>query len=241
MNSPILTIQLVNLSLAFVPVLIVLAILYKWSLNSHTALYAVVRMLVQLILVGYVLTYVFSIESPFVVILIMTIMLTASGIISLRSVRDKSRASYIHLMIAITIGSVSTLFFITGVVLQISPWYLPQYLIPLAGMTIASCMNSVSLAAERYESEIKNEIDPIEARKTAMNACLIPNINTLFAVGIVSLPGMMTGQILSGVDPLIAVRYQIVVMCMVFGCSGMTSAYYLLLASHSKIENKSAI
>jgi putative ABC transport system permease protein len=60
-------------------------------------------------------------------------------------------------------------------------------------------------------------------------------------VGIVSLPGMMTGQILSGVDPLIAVRYQIVVMCMVFGCSGMTSACYLLIASHSKTENNSAI
>ncbi|NNE38567.1 MAG: ABC transporter permease [Gammaproteobacteria bacterium] len=241
MNTSILTIPLLNLSLAFVPVIIVLGILYKWSLKSHTALYAVMRMLVQLILVGYVLTYVFATDSPYIVILILTIMLTASGFISLRSVSNQSRASYLHLMIAISIGSLSTLFFITGVVLQISPWYLPQYLIPLAGMTIASCMNSVSLAAERYESELSNDNNPIEARRTAMNACLIPNINTLFAVGIVSLPGMMTGQILSGVDPLIAVRYQIVVMCMVFGCSGMTSACYLLIASHSKTEDKSAI
>ena len=241
MNNSILTIPLANLSLAFVPVFIVLGILYKWSLKSHTALYAVVRMLVQLILVGYVLTYVFAIDSPFMVIIILTIMLTASGFISLRSVSNRTRASYLHLLVAIGLGSLSTLFFITGIVLEISPWYLPQYLIPLAGMTIASCMNSVSLAAERYESEVHSGSDLMEARRTAMNACLIPNINTLFAVGIVSLPGMMTGQILSGVDPLIAVRYQIVVMCMVFGCSGMTSACYLLIASHSKTENNSAI
>ena len=100
-------------------------------------------------------------------------------------------------------------------------------------MTIANCMNTVSLAAERFESELTNH--PYnEARHTAMSAALIPTINSLFAVGIVSLPGMMTGQILSGVDPLIAVRYQIVVMCMIFGSSGIASASYLLLqkASH---------
>jgi putative ABC transport system permease protein len=241
MNSSILNISLVNLSLAFVPVLIVIVILYKWSLKSKTALYAVTRMLVQLILVGYVLTYVFGTESPYLVILILTVMLTTSGIISLRLVKNKSRTSYTQLMIAITIGSLSTLFFITGLVLQITPWYLPQYLIPLAGMTISSCMNSVSLAAERYDSEISNGRQLLEARHTAMNAALIPNINTLFAVGIVSLPGMMTGQILSGIDPLIAVRYQIVVMCMVFGCSGITSACYLLLASRPEPADKPVI
>lgn len=241
MSNSVLSISLLNLAMAFFPVLIVLGILFKWSLKSHTALYAVSRMLIQLILVGYVLTYVFATESPLLVITVLTVMLIASGFISLRSVTNKSGKSYLHLLIAISIGSLTTLFFITGIVLQIDPWYLPQYLIPLAGMTIASCMNSVSLAAERYESEIKNGKAPLQARQTAMNASLIPNINTLFAVGIVSLPGMMTGQILSGVDPLIAVRYQIVVMCMVFGCSGITSACYLILSSAPEAENKSAI
>lgn len=241
MNNSILTISLANLAMAFVPVLIVLGILYKWSLKSHTALYAVIRMLTQLILVGYVLTFLFTTNSPLLVIAVLTIMLMASGFISLRSVSKKTGKSYLHLMIAISIGSLSTLFFMTGVVLKIDPWYLPQYLIPLAGMTIASCMNSVSLAAERYESELNNGKTPLQAQRTALNASLIPNINTLFAVGIVSLPGMMTGQILSGVDPLIAVRYQIVIMCMVFGCSGITSACYLSISSPHKSENISAI
>ncbi len=64
-----------------------------------------------------------------------------------------------------------------------------------------------------------------------MDAALIPQINALLAVGLVALPGMMTGQILSGVDPLVAVRYQIVVMCMIFGSSGVAAACYLQAAS----------
>ena len=89
-------------------------------------------------------------------------------------------------------------------------------MIPLAGMAFANAMNSVSLASERLQAEIDNGNSGIKARNTAFQASLIPTINSLFAVGLVSLPGMMTGQILSGVSPLIAVRYQIMVMCMIF-------------------------
>ena len=102
-------------------------------------------------------------------------------------------------------------------------------MIPLAGMIFANAMNSVSLSAERFSSEIKENKSYRESRNIAFNASLIPNINTLFAVGIVSLPGMMTGQILSGVDPLIAVRYQIMVMCMIFGSAGISTAIFLSL------------
>ena len=72
--------------------------------------------------------------------------------------------------------------------------------------------------------------DYTTARDTAMQTALIPIINSLFAVGLVSLPGMMTGQILSGVSPLIAVRYQIMVMAMIFGASGIATAVFLLLS-----------
>jgi putative ABC transport system permease protein len=88
-------------------------------------------------------------------------------------------------------------------------------------------MNSVSLAAERFESETIRGKAYEEARALAMRASLIPLVNSLLAVGLVSLPGMMTGQILSGVSPLIAARYQIVVMCMIFGASGLSTATYL--------------
>lgn len=89
---------------------------------------------------------------------------------------------------------------------------------------------AVSLAAERLESELDRSADYAKARASALNASLIPIINSLFAVGVVSLPGMMTGQILSGISPFVAAKYQIVVMCMIFGASGMSAAIYLSLA-----------
>ena len=102
-------------------------------------------------------------------------------------------------------------------------------MIPLAGMIFANSMNSVSLAVERLNAEINKGVPYAEARNIALQASLIPIINSLFAVGLVSLPGMMTGQILSGVSPLIAIRYQIMVMCMIFGSSGISTACFLVM------------
>ena len=95
-------------------------------------------------------------------------------------------------------------------------------------MIFANAMNSVSLAAERLEAETERNVPYDQARNIALRASLTPITNSLFAVGLVSLPGMMTGQILSGVSPLIAVRYQIMVMCMIFGSAGISAACFLL-------------
>jgi putative ABC transport system permease protein len=90
-------------------------------------------------------------------------------------------------------------------------------------------MNSVSIAAERLFAELNRSVPYVDARRIALQAGLIPIVNTLLAVGLVSLPGFMTGQILSGVSPLIAVRYQVMVMCMIFGASGLSAALFLTL------------
>lgn len=105
--------------------------------------------------------------------------------------------------------------------------------ISLQGLIFAGSMNSVSLAAERLQSECDRGTPYVDARRIALHASLIPITNTLFAVGLVALPGMMTGQILSGVSPLVAAKYQIVVMTMLFGASGISSALYLALANRS--------
>jgi putative ABC transport system permease protein len=97
-------------------------------------------------------------------------------------------------------------------------------------------MNSVSIAAERFQAELDRDSTPIRARNIAMNAAMIPLVNSLFAVGIVSLPGMMTGQVLSGISPLIAARYQILVMCMLFSASGISAACYLNWLTRRKIK-----
>ena len=93
-------------------------------------------------------------------------------------------------------------------------------------------MNSVSLSAERLTAEMSRSVPYHQARTIALHTALIPIINSLLAVGIVSLPGMMTGQILSGITPVIAARYQIMVMCMLFGSSGLSVALFLTIVKN---------
>lgn len=229
MNNPIETIPLFNLSLSFIPAFLVIGILFKWSLNSTNALYAVSRMLVQLLLIGYFLSYIFESDSAGIIIVILAVMVFASSWIALGTVVEKRLQLYKHALLAIAFGGGITLVLITQAVLTLDPWYSPQSMVPIAGMIFANAMNSVSLSAERLNAEVSRNVPYDDARNIAFQSSLIPVINSLFAVGLVSLPGMMTGQILSGVSPLIAVRYQIMVMCMVFGASGIATAYFLVL------------
>lgn len=228
MNTSIYNISLFNLLWVMIPVAIVIVIYIRWTEDKSTLFYALFRMLIQLILIGYVLTYIFNVDSPYLVLLILSVMLIAASIISMRPLEKRQNEFYFHAFISIFIGSIFTLSMVVFGVLDLDPWYEPRYLIPLAGMIFANAMNAVSIAAERLESEINRGNVYIEARVTSYKAALIPRINILFAVGLVSLPGMMTGQILSGVDPLIAVRYQIMVMLMILGSAGISVAIYLM-------------
>ena len=230
MNESIQAISTFNLILAFIPVIAVLVILYRWSLNVTTAVYSVIRMLVQLLLVGYVLTTIFAAESAWMVMLVMVIMVAAASWIALGSVKQQRRTLYVYAFASIIVGGGLTLALVTQLVIGLEPWFEPKYMVPLAGMIFANSMNSVSLAAERLNSELAHKVPYDKARTVAFNAAFIPVVNSLFAVGLVALPGMMTGQILSGVDPIVAAHYQIVVMCMVFGSAGLSTAYFLHLS-----------
>ena len=229
MTESLQTLPALNLSFAFIPVLLVLFILYRWSLNVTNALYSVGRMLIQLLLVGYVLTTLFASESAWIVVLVMLIMVMSASWIALGTVKEYRLILYRHAFQSIFIGGGATLLLVTQVVIPLDPWYEAHYMIPLAGMIFANSMNSVSLAAERLHAELQHGKSYAQARKTAFNAAFIPTINSLFAVGLVALPGMMTGQILSGISPITAAHYQIVVMCMMFGSAGLSTAYFLVL------------
>lgn len=218
-----------NLAIAFVPAAVGLLICYRWSRNVSRAAYAVLRMLVQLLLIGYVLTFIFDTDNPLLVSAILVVMIGASSWIAIGSLQPGGLRYFTYSLVSIAAGGLGTLLLVTQGVLQLDPWYLPRFMVPLAGMIFASSMNTVSLAAERLQSELAHDVGYADARSTAFNAALIPNINSMLAVGLVSLPGMMTGQILSGVSPLIAVRYQIMVMCMIFGASAISAACFLLL------------
>ena len=227
MSDGIQNIVLSDLALMLLPVGIVMVIFWRWSLGMGSALYAVGRMLLQLTLIGYILVAIFQTESAWMVMGVLIVMLFFSGWIALRTVPEKRIALMVKALGSILIGGGVTLVFVTQGVLHLKPWYLPHYMIPLAGMVFANAMNSVSLAAERYYSERAEGLNAVTARNKAMQAALIPVINALFAVGLVSLPGMMTGQILSGVSPLIAARYQIMVMLMIFSAAGISTALFL--------------
>jgi putative ABC transport system permease protein len=229
-------IPLANLALAFIPVGIVLLIMLGWSLNAGGGLVAIARMLLQLTLIGYLLNFIFATDSSFMVLGVLAIMLCIASWIALRPLGEWVWKDYGRVLFAIITGGCLTLALITAFVLEVTPWYAPRQVIPLAGMIFASAMNTVSLSAERFASEVQHGTGIQEARQLAYQAALIPLLNSLLAVGLVALPGMMTGQILSGVSPLIAARYQIVVMCMLTGASGISAATYLWLAARHKIQ-----
>jgi putative ABC transport system permease protein len=229
MKNPIQVIPVINLAFAFIPVIAVIVIHYLWSQGYKSSIYAVSRMLVQLLMIGYFLSYIFNSNSGLVVLTIVAVMIIIASWISLRTIRNKQLLLYPKALVSLVIGGGITLVLVTQFVLNLTPWYLPSYFIPLAGMIFANAMNSVSLAADRLEAEIDRNIEYEQARNIAFRASLIPITNSLFAVGLVAIPGMMTGQILSGISPLIAARYQIMVMCMVFGAAGISSACFLTL------------
>ena len=230
MESSIPEISLLRLVVAFVPVAVAIVILVRYSLGAWNGLYATVRMLVQLLVIGYVLTYIFNAEQPYIVLAVLLVMMAVASWIALRPLGRRTPSRYAIAFAAVATSGLLTLVLVTQGVLALDPWYDPRYAIPLSGMIFSAAMNAVSLAAERYDAELATGNVPAEALPTALNAALIPQVNTLFAVGLVALPGMMTGQILAGVEPLIAVRYQIVVMCMLFGVTALSAATYLVLA-----------
>lgn len=217
-----------------IPIVLVCGIYIAWQGKPSEIIIAVLRMAVQLVAVGYVLVSIFENPSPWTSAAIVSIMLLAAAWIAVRPVRHHKGylpAALIALGCSVTLHLSITLIF----VLKADSWFQPQLLIPLAGMYFANTMNAISLAAERYHSELQNGQIADKARLTAFHASMIPQINSLLAVGLVALPGMMTGQILSGVSPLIAVRYQIMIMAMILGTAGLGAALMLwLLARTSK-------
>ncbi|MGI9325859.1 MAG: ABC transporter permease [Pseudomonadales bacterium] len=231
MNNDVVQIEWLEIGIALLPMVLVMIILFRWSARGWTAIYSTARMLIQLIVIGYFLVFIFDATDAWVICLVLLVMLLVASWIALSPVSESRRQLYTRVLVALTIGGGLTLFTITWGVLHLSPWYEPRYMVPLAGMIFANSMNTVSLSAERFAAEVSHG-EPIDAAKhIALQSGMIPVINSMFAVGLVALPGMMTGQILSGVSPLIASRYQIVVMAMLFAASGLSAAIYLQLVS----------
>lgn len=229
MTSSIQVISITHLMLTLLPVLGVLVLLFHWSMDTRESLYGLARMLVQLLIIGYFLVFLFEVKTAWIILAVLTVMILASSWIALRTSKMPRKRLYGIALVSTAFGGGVTFVIVTQGVLALDPWYAPRYAVPLAGMVFGGAMTAISLAAERFETEILRGASYEEARNIALKTALIPITNSLFAVGLVSLPGMMTGQILSGVSPLTAVRYQIMVMCMLFASAGLSAGIYLHL------------
>ena len=234
MNDSVTIITLSRLSIIFIPVSLVIIILYSISTEWKNSFYAIIRMLSQLIVIGYLLSYIFSSDNYLIIICILIVMISLASWIGLGIVFEKRKKLFLSAFISILLGGGFPLFLVSHYLLQLEPWYMPRYIIPLAGMIFASSMNGISLAADRLIAELRKNINYDDAKAIAFKTALIPITNSLFAVGLVSIPGMMTGQVLSGVSPLIAVRYQIMMMCMIYSAVGISSYLFLIINKSKK-------
>ncbi|MGW8311700.1 MAG: ABC transporter permease [Desulfuromonadales bacterium] len=210
--------------------------------------WAGLRMFAQLLLVGYALHLVFSLDKVLPVLLILAVMLGFAVQTIGARVQVKMPHFYRVVGTAILFGCGGMTFFFCTLVIGLDPWYDPRYLIPLAGMVIGNSMTGASLAVERLSAEFRERRAEIEAAlclgsnvqraaepavSSAFRAAMIPSINAMAAMGLVFLPGMMTGQILSGTEPLIAVKYQIAIMCVITGSVALTTFLILRLGYRS--------
>ncbi|HHP7244099.1 MAG TPA: ABC transporter permease [Elainellaceae cyanobacterium] len=190
---------------------------------------ATARTIVQLLVVGYFLSAVFALDNPWAVLLVLLIMLSVAAITARNRISQKLPTLLPWVGGSIFISTALTLVYINLLVIQPDTWYSPQYVIPLAGIVLGNVMNSAAIAGERFVNTLNSSQLEIEThlslgatpeqavaqyRKDAIRAGLIPIVNSMMVVGIVKLPGIITGQILSGVSPFNASLYQILIMFM---------------------------
>ncbi len=211
-------------------------------------LIAAVRMVVQLSLLGLVLETLFSYVSPLFTGLVALAMILFAGreVLARQERRLKGWWAYgVGTSGILFAGTVVTIFALTTQV-QPEPWYHPRYALPLLGMILGNTMTGVALGLNTLSSLVGRDRAAIEAQlslgatsfdamrpvmREAMRNGLMPIINSMSAVGLVFLPGMMTGQILSGVDPLDAIKYQILIMFLIAGGTGLGLVFAVYAAA----------
>jgi len=227
-----------DLSLAALLVIaLAVSSLRSYPTLARQLLVAALRTVIQLTLIGLVLKALFAHSSLLWVALLSGVMLLVAGreVVMRQQRRFTGSWGYTIGLVSMFVSSFAVALFALIVVVGNQPWYQPQYAIPLLGMLLGNTMNGISLALDRLTQTVWEQRDTIEARlmlgQSAQQAVssvrqhvvrsgLIPIVNAMAAAGIVSLPGMMTGQILAGAAPVEAVKYQIMIMFLIAAGAG---------------------
>lgn len=235
-----------QLMLAFVFVIFLLILVkVKGIKREREILISSIRMTLQLYICGFILVYLFSINSPIYTVLVFG----AMEFFSIFTIFKRSKhplSSSLKKIIALSMifGTTLSLFFFLLFVIQISPWYETQYFIPIAGMLIGNSMTGISLGVNSLSQDMSSQRQLIEGSlmlgatpkmatkqivNNAFDSAILPTIHSMVGMGIVFLPGMMTGQILSGTSPAIAIEYQIAIMLGILGSVSLSVILFVQL------------
>lgn len=231
-----ITLTLSDIALASTLLLISMGVSVYLKLGLFkTLLIAGARTIIQLCLIGLILAWVFARENAWQVLGILTIMTLIASISAKNRIKKPYQGLLTDSILSLAVATGGVTLIAMTLILKASPWYHPQYIIPILGLILGNSLTAISLTTNELvnalhdkQALIKTHLSlsatPFEAVheliKSAILSGLTPTINAMMVVGLVSLPGMMTGQILAGADPTQAVRYQIITMFLI--CAGST-------------------
>ncbi len=227
----------------------IISLVFRLRLHRQL-LVSAARMVVQLLLVGFLLRWLFASDSAATTLVVVLVMILAAA--REVAVRPRQRlqgwGNYRIASVVVSVASVTTVLLALMTAIRPTPWHDPRYAVSLMGIILGSVLNSASIALDTFMDSVSSSRTKIEARlalgstlpaalaplmRDAMRKGLIPVINQMSAAGIITLPGIMTGQLLAGMDPLNAVKYQILLLFLLAGSSGLASVGAVWMASRA--------
>ncbi|MHB8972029.1 MAG: ABC transporter permease [Pirellulaceae bacterium] len=213
---------------------------------ERTLAWASVRTVIQLVLIGLVLEWVFQVDRWYIVVGLLSLMTLIAGITAGQRNQRRFPGIWLNTIVSVWASSwLVTAYALFVVIRNTDTWYQPQYTIPLMGMILGNSLNGTSIGLNSFTESLVAHRERVEmalalganrweaARlpvQQAVRTGMIPIINTMMVVGIVSLPGMMTGQLLSGTSPIEAVKYQIVIMFLIASATALCTVGVVLLS-----------
>ncbi|GAB2560673.1 ABC transporter permease [Gracilibacillus alcaliphilus] len=242
--NDMLEISFWQLVTAYIFIVILLAIV-RWRKipREKEIIIATTRMTIQLVLVGYILMYIFENQHVIYSLIVLALMETfAVYNIYKRSKQPLSNHLKKIIALAMVTGTLIAFFYFNFIVVQFDPWYDPRYFIPIGGMLIGNSMTGITLGVSTLMEGFRSRKKEVEAAlmlgatpnkasqgivNHAFDSAILPTINSMVGMGIVFLPGMMTGVILSGASPVDAIKYQIAIMLGVVGSVSLSVIIFL--------------
>jgi putative ABC transport system permease protein len=253
-DNSVIDLTIYQILIAYVFVFVILIILkYRGIKREKLLIIASLRMTLQLIIVGYLLTFIFENPHPIITFGIVFIMVMFAVFTIFQKFKGDLTLTFKKvIVVSMFLGTIPILAIFIFLVIQVTPYFNPQYIIPITGMIVGNSMTGISLGIQsilKHFQVQKSEViemlilgaSPKEASKEIVNdafdAAILPTLYNMLGMGIVFLPGMMTGQILAGIAPTLAILYQIAVMLGILGGVALTT-YFMLTLGYKTFFNK---